>query len=157
MPAPFEPGISLSVLRYRYVSCLRKDTLQPGENGRKTSQIKASFIRYVRVSEEGDVRNRVAPPGEEVVGFQVALHDPKGIVPALLSGLERSLPFLCHLDVEDVKPGAGHGDVGLVSVLLDVLSFFTETAPCMSNNPSNAPDTSASPSAYMVTLRRIIL
>src|SRR5215213_770081 len=157
MPAPFEPGVSWSVLRYRYVSWLRGDTLQPGENGGKTSQIESSFIRDVRVSVEGDVRNRVAPTGEEVVVFQVALHDTQRVVPALLSGFERSLPFLCHLDVEDVKPGAGHGDVGLVSVLLDVLSFFTETAPCMSNNPSNAPDTSASPSAYMVTLRRIIL
>src|SRR5918998_702750 len=107
------------MLRYRYVSWLRGDTLQPGENGRKTSQIKASFLRNVRVGVEGDVCNRVASGGEEVVGFQVAIHDTQCVVPELLSGLERSLPFLCHLDVEDMKPGAGYGDVGLVGVLLE--------------------------------------
>src|SRR5215211_6675653 len=152
MPAPFEPGVSRSMLRYRYVSWLRGDTLQPGENGGITSQIEASFIRDVRVSVEGDVRNRVAPTGEEVVGFEVALHDTQRVVPELLSGFERSLPFLCHLDVGDMKPGAGHGDVRLVGVLLDVLPGFTEITPCVSSNPSNTPVISASPSAYMVTL-----
>src|SRR5918998_191749 len=55
------------------------------------------------------------------------------------------------LRVEDVKPGACHGYVRLVAILLDVLSFFTEIIPCVSSNPSNTPVTSASPSAYMVT------
>jgi hypothetical protein len=146
-----------SALGYQYVTRLRRDALQPHADRREVLKIEAPLVRDVGVGVEGDVRNRVTPPDEELPAFQVLLHDPERVVTELLFDLQGGPAFFRHLRVEDVKPGACHGYVRLVAVLLDVLSFFTETTPRVSNKPSNAPVTSASPSAYMVTLRRIIL
>jgi hypothetical protein len=87
----------------------------------------------------------------------VLLHDPERIVAELLFDLQGTPALFGYLRVEDVKPGACHGYVRLVAALPDVLSGFTEITPCLSTNLSNTPVTSASPSAYMVTLGCIIL
>jgi hypothetical protein len=44
---------------------------------------------------------------------------PERVVPEHSFGLQGDPPFFRHLHVEDVKPGAGHGDVRLVVVLLE--------------------------------------
>src|SRR5918993_4033896 len=157
MPTP--PQIverCFSVPGYRYVSRLRRDALQPRANCREVLENEAPLVSDVGVGVEGDVRNRVTPPDEELPAFQVLLHDPERVVTELLFDLQGGPAFFRHLRVENVKPGACHGYVRLVAVLLDVRSGPTEITPCVSSNPSNTPVTSASPSAYMVTSRCII-
>jgi hypothetical protein len=108
----------------------------------------------VGVGLEGDVGDRVAICDEEVPVLEMTIHHPESGVAQL--GLQGEPAFPGHLYVVG-DPQARRGDVGLLAVLLDVLCLFTETTPDVSSNPPNAPVTSTSPSAYMTTLRRIIL
>src|ERR671912_2557189 len=120
MPTP--PQIverCFSVPGYRYVSRLRRDALQPRANCREVLENEAPLVSDVGVGVEGDVRYRVTPPDEELPAFQVLLHDPERVVAELLFDLEGTPAFFGHLRVEDVEPGAGHGDVWLVVVLLE--------------------------------------
>src|SRR5215217_403585 len=157
MPAPlqipnvfFSPGLSV---------CIQAATGRAPATRRLpgSPQDRSPLVRDVGVSVEGDVRHGVVPTDEEVVALQVLLHDPERVVPELSLGLEGGPAFFRLLCVENVKPGVCHGNVRLVAVLLDVCFDFTAITPCVFSNPSNAPVISASPSAYMVTLRRIIL
>src|SRR5215211_7314741 len=149
-------GLLRSTLRYWHVSRLGPHELHPGADGWEAGEVEAPFAGDVGVGVERDVGDRVAVCDEEVVLAQVFLHHLEGCVaePPLL--LQHLRPLLGHLHAE-VDPGARHGDVGFVAVLLDVLSVFTELEGLTSSNPPKAPVISASPSAYMVTPRRSIL
>jgi hypothetical protein len=85
----------------------------------------------VGVSVEGEVRHGAAPTDEEVVALQGLLHDTERVVPELSLGLEGGPAFFRHLRVENVKPGARHGNVRLVAVLL-------EEHPLQRTRPSEA-------------------
>ena len=154
---PGPPILSCLALREGDVPRLGGDPLQPGAHRQEPTEVEAALVGDVGVGVEGYVRHRVASADKEVVAREVPLHDVQRVVAEPAFGLKGEPAFLGHLQAEDVDPGAGHGDVRLVAVLLDVPTFFTETFPCPSSNPPNPPVTLAIPPADMTTLRRIIL
>src|SRR5215211_1608889 len=111
-------GLLRSTLRYWHVSRLGPHELHPGADSWEAGEIEAPFAGDVGVGVECDVGDRVAVRGEEVVLAQVFLHHLEGCVaePPLL--LQHLRPLLGHLHAE-VDPGARHGDVGFVAVLLE--------------------------------------
>jgi hypothetical protein len=132
------------------------DALQPGAHHREAGEVETTLAGDAGVSVEGYVCNRVAIPDKEFSGLQVTLHHAQRIVAELAFGLQGEPAFFDDLDV--VCDPELQGDyIRLVAVLLDVPLVFKETNPLVSSNPSNAPVISAMPSAYMATLRRIIL
>ncbi len=132
------------------------DALQPGAHRWEAGEVEITLASDMGVGVEGYVCNRVAIPDKEFSGLQVTLHHAQRIVAELAFGLQGEPAFFGDLDVV-CDPELQGGYVRLVAVLLDVPLVFTESNPLVSSNPSNAPVISAMPSAYMATLRRIIL
>ncbi len=131
---------------YWEVAGLGRDTLQPGAHRREAGEIEPAFAGDVGVGVEGDVRDGVAVPDEEIPDFQVTFHYVQRVVAELAFGLQGEPAFFGDLDaVRDPEPRGGY--VRLVAVLLDVLSVFAEFEGLTSSNPPNAPLISARPSA----------
>ena len=112
------------ILRRRYgdISGLGRALFDPGAHRRERSEVETAFARYVSVSVESDVGDGVASPDKELALREVPLHNAESHV-TLVAFLLQSLSALgSHLQSE-VGPGAGHGDVWLVTVLFPVHPF----------------------------------
>src|ERR687894_1496678 len=101
-----------------YVSRLLPDELHPGADCGEAAEVETPFFGDVGVGVESHVGDRVAVRDEVVVARKVLLHHPEGGVAKLPLLLQHLFALVRHLHAE-VGPGARHGDVRLVAVLLE--------------------------------------
>src|SRR6266850_4790026 len=81
---------------------------EPGADARKSGEFEATLLRNVRVSVQGDVRDRVALADEKVAGGEVLLHDAERMITAI-DLLRERLAIL--LDETGDMPESDDGDI----------------------------------------------